>query len=116
MSDGPQMCEAFYRICELANALKVPPLNTHEACWEYQVDERWFIALNGHDVPMKLRGRQQVEVQPFRVYIEYNGWPAGVMDYGGGIIAAGEAANEETFIAALQAATARARQAGGLAS
>lgn len=111
----PQMSECFYRICDLANALGIAPLNQHEACWEYQVDLQWFIALNGHNEPKPLKGRPEIVVQPFRVYVEFNGWPAGILHWGGGIIAAGEAANEDTLIAALIAATARARSAGGSA-
>lgn len=48
----------------------------------------WKIALNGKD---------------FQAKIEFNGWPAGIIDPHGGIIAAGEAANEDTFIAAIEA-------------
>ena len=38
-------------------------------------------------------------------YVEYNGFPAGLLTpMGDGCIAAGEAANEDTFIAALRRA------------
>ena len=35
--------------------------------------------------------------------LTFNGWPAGIIDPMGGIIAAGAAANEDTFIAAIEA-------------
>lgn len=34
------------------------------------------------------------EVPPFGIYLEFNGWPAGVVTPGGGCIAAGGVANE----------------------
>lgn len=48
----------------------------------------WEIALNGKDI---------------RAMIKFNGWPAGIIDPQGGLIAAGEAANEDEFIAAIEA-------------
>jgi len=47
----------------------------------------WEIALNGKEV---------------RASIKFNGWPAGIIDPAGGIIAAGAAANEDSFIAAIE--------------
>ena len=41
-------------------------------------------------------------MQPFHTYIEYNGWPAGVLNpLGEGEFAAGTGANVESFVAAL---------------
>lgn len=100
------MSVAFKRILELGIALKIPPLNTHDGCWEYQVDERWFFAANGHDEPHKISNGPEV-VSPYTVYVKYNGWPAGVLDYSGGCLADGECANEDTLIAALESAIAK---------
>ena len=64
------------------------------------VDDRWVVKVNGH--------REQVEsVPPFSALLEFNGWPAGIIDPFGGTIAAGELANEDTFIAAMEAAIER---------
>lgn len=38
------------------------------------------------------------DVEPFNMHITWGGFPAGTIDPFGGIIAAGEAANEATFI------------------
>lgn len=38
----------------------------------------------------------------YQAKIKYNGWPAGIIDPRGGVIAAGEAANEDAFIAAIE--------------
>lgn len=48
---------------------------------------KWEIALNGEKL--------QAEVK-------FNGWPAGIIDPCGGIIAAGEIANEDSFIQAIE--------------
>ena len=47
----------------------------------------WEIALNGKEL---------------RVMLKFNGWPAGVIDINGGIIAAGGIANEDIFIEAIE--------------
>ena len=103
MSDFP-ICEAFAEIALLADALGVRRINELEGCWEYQVDEQWRFALNGHNTPHDTD--DGVRVPPFSAFVEFNGWPAGIIDPAGGVLAAGDAANESTFIAALQAARA----------
>lgn len=101
------VCEAFEALCELCMALGEAPANKHPDCWECKVDERWSIAFNCHKEP-KRSSLSDVVVQPFNCYVQYNGWPAGVFDPTGGVIAAGEGANEDTFIAALKERTAKA--------
>lgn len=97
---------AIAKVVELGIAAGAAPLNKLEGCWEYQIDARWWIAMNGHKQD-RLATTGEV-VKPFTVYIKYNGWPAGILDFGGGIIAAGEGANENTFIAAIEVALAKA--------
>lgn len=97
-----QVCVAFARIADLGCLLGASPLNKQRGCWEYQIDEHWFIAVNGHKAPTKTKGG--VEVEPYNCYVEFNGWPAGLFTPFGGAIAAGEAANEDAFIKALDEA------------
>ncbi len=47
----------------------------------------WEISLDGANLQAKLK---------------FNGWPAGIIDPRGGIIAAGGVANEDTFIEAIE--------------
>lgn len=95
-----QVTEAFAEIAALAVRLGVIEINKLPGCWEHQVDERWWIAVNGHNEPVECsRG---LKIDPFDCYIEFNGWPAGSLNPAGGIIAAGEGANEDTFIEALK--------------
>ena len=42
------------------------------------------------------------DLPPFHVRLSFNGWPAGIIAAGGGIMAAGEAGNEDALIAALE--------------
>jgi len=98
----PRIITAFDEIAQLAIRLGVVPLNARPGCWEFQVDEHWWIAVNGHRESLKCS--KGVAVEPFNAYVEFNGWPAGSFNPAGGIMAAGEAANEDAFIAALRAA------------
>lgn len=93
---------AFSLIADLAIARNLHPLNKHPDCCEIVVDEHWTLAMNGHREPRKYK---DVTVDPFTAYVEWCGWPAGVLlPTGGGWIAAGSAANEDALIAALKKA------------
>lgn len=97
------------RLAELAMIVGVAPLNKLPGCWEYEVDERWAFAFNGHPEP-KASKYCPAPVLPFSVYVQFNGWPAGVIDPTGGVFAAGDAANEDAFIDAIEEAIARVRK------
>lgn len=101
--------EAFGAVAELCLALDAAPLTKYPACWEHQIDSQWWIACNGHDEKKKCS--REAEVDPFSIYVEFNGWPAGIFNPFGGVIAAGAAANEDTFIAAVKKATEAAQSA-----
>lgn len=101
----PRISEAFMAVADLCLALDDAPLTKHEGCWEHQVDDHWWIAVNGHQEPRLMQKHPTLEpLKPFHAFVEWNGWPAGLMTPTGGCIAAGACANEETFIAALRAA------------
>lgn len=99
--DGRSIPLAIGRIVELAEAIGVKAINNLPGCWEVQVDDRWRIAVNAHTDGRKTESG--VDVPGGHFYVEFNGWPAGLLTFRGGTIAAGEAANEDTFIAALDA-------------
>lgn len=100
------VCEAFVLLAELLIARGVPlPLSDHPGVYELAIDEHWKVAINGHREPGEYAGAR---VEPFHVVVEFNGWPAGFFGPCGGIIAAGELANETTLIEAIKAATAKA--------
>lgn len=63
--------------------------------WQHKVDDTWTIKCNGQET--KVDG-----VPPFSWYIEYNGWPAGILGImGDGVLCAGDGGNEENLRAAL---------------
>jgi hypothetical protein len=83
-------------------------------CWEVQIDEQWFLAVNGHkvetpivaevareDARSALRG---TPVPAFAVFVAFNGWPAAAFRLADDhiLFAAGEAANAKTFVAAIR--------------
>ena len=83
------------------------PLSKHPECWEHQLDEQWRLFWNGHDTPKESSTGSTVPA--FHLYVEYNGWPAGVVPpVGSGWIAAGDCANEDALIAVLEAKLATA--------
>jgi len=71
-----------------------------KGCWERKIGPEWWIAINGHDEAQ--RCSRGVNVSFGHCYVEYNGFPAGLMTPYGGVIAAGRIANEESFAEALQ--------------
>lgn len=113
--DFPPVAEVAAKVAELNKALGAPRACDVEGCWEHQIDEHWFVAVNGHkeEQALKRSNGGGVTVPPFHFYLEFNGWPAGFLTPFGGTMAAGEAANEQTLIAALDAAIAKASGANG---
>lgn len=97
MNDQP-LSSVFWLITELATQLGVSKINQLEGCWVCQVDEQWLLAVNAHPTETKYN---EANVLPFCAWIEYNGWPAGMINPFEGVIAAGEGANEDTLITAL---------------
>lgn len=97
-----KISEAFSEIAELAKVLDVKDIGKLPGCWEYQIDDQWWIAVNGHSEAIECSTGSKVD--PFNCYVQYNGWPAGLFDPYGGTIAAGTGANEDNFIAAIKAA------------
>lgn len=98
--------EAFSEICGLAIRVGAKNIKELPGCWEYEIDGQWWVAVNGHAVPMKCS--HGGDVPPYHAFVEFNGWPAGLVSPAGGTMAAGEGANEDTFIAAVKLARVRA--------
>lgn len=88
------MGEAFFMIVLLAIARNNVP-NAKDRILQLTIDKRWKATLNGHS-------ETRNNIPPFHVYVEYNGFPAGIIGAHSGCIAAGEAANERTLIRALR--------------
>lgn len=95
--------EVFCLAAKLAEKDGVTPLSRLPGPWERRLDKSWTIVLNGHGTPREYKG---MTVPPFQMYVEYNGWPAGLLSPSGGVIAAGESANEHALVEPLKKALA----------
>lgn len=100
----------FERFLEWLTKAGAAPLNGHDGAWLGVVDEHWAVAANGHGTPqdVQIPDVGTVSIAPFTFHVYYNGWPAGILvpALGGfeGEFAAGSAANEDTFMEAIEAA------------
>lgn len=90
VNDMPDIFGLIMEIGEKAGALPVK-----DKVWTLKVNEYWSFKVNGYPEPRE-------GIPGFHAMIEFNGFPAGLIGLNGGIIAAGEAANEDTFIEALK--------------
>lgn len=110
MGERP-IAEAFILVAELAKADGAAPLNARTDCWVRRLDDNWTIAVNGTDRTLECKpdGTMGAGIEPFHMAVWWNGWLAGLLHPYGGVIAAGSAANEESFVAAIRAAIGKAR-------
>ena len=91
----------FILLAKLAEKDGAAHINNLPGCWERQIGKHWWVAINAHGEAKKCT--KGAEVEPINCYVEFNGWPAGVFTPFGGVIAAGDAANEETLTSAIEA-------------
>lgn len=101
MADMP-INEVFSRIIDVLLARGFKSIKDLPACAETKIDEHWEVAVNGHDFPIACS--HGVKVPPFTAYLQFNGWPAGLVTPYDGTMAAGQLANEEALLAALREA------------
>lgn len=94
--------EALVAVVELAGRRGVSNIKALLGCHEMDIDAEWWIAVNGHSEPTECS--RDVTVAPYTVYMERCGWPAGIIDAGGGAFVG--PGTEEAFIAAVRAAAA----------
>ena len=97
------MNTAIEKILELTEALNVQ--NIQGTVWTYQIDDQWFIAVNGQETDAEVKPCESMTatLRPYHFGVWYNGWLAGVLNpMGGGFLAAGTEANEESFCLAVQ--------------
>jgi hypothetical protein len=88
-------------ILSLHERLALPPLTEMPGhIWRHAAGS-WRFVFNGSEADIKDRG---ITIPAFHVYVEYLGWPAGILDpTGQGQFVASALANPDTFCAALDA-------------
>ena len=99
-----KVSRVFALACELGAANGWENISFDPGCKELQIDEHWWLAINPHNEANRCSRTRRRAVPPQSIYFEFNGWPAGIVNSGGGIIALGAKANERTLTAALEAA------------
>ena len=92
-----EMPEVYAKIVDYAKHVGAESINELDGLWEAEIDEKWKVKVNGHNFDVE-------KVPPFHALVFFNGWPAGIFGLDGGFFAAGEAANEDSFIAAVDEA------------
>jgi len=105
MSEERQLVAILDPVLELSQAHGVESIKDLDGAWEIAIDDHWYLAVNGHEEPVTVEpdGMMEVELEPFCFCVWYNGWVAGIFTPFEGEFAAGEAANEHTFVEAIRA-------------
>lgn len=53
---------------------------------------------NGWHLKLNVTKAEADGIPPFGILAKWNGWPAGIIEVGGGVMVAGDAANEDSLI------------------
>jgi len=111
--DQSSIPEVFGLVAELALALGVENIKSRPGLWVHPIDGNWTVAVNAHNEPIVVAPPYcgEVEVPPYSMAIWWHGWIAGMLNAGGGEMAAHPdplGANEDRLIADLKAAIAKA--------
>lgn len=101
-----QISYVFDGVLRVAKAQGVRNIKRLPHGWYYRLDDTWEWIVNGTLEPITVTpsGTMGATVPPFTAAVWYHGWLAGLFSPFEGIFAAGEGANEETFLAAIEAA------------
>ena len=84
------------RIADLANILGVSNIRNLSGCWEYQLSDDWWFAVNGHNESVKTSTGS--DLLPYNCLVEYKGLPAGYFSPFEGVFVFGK---EDDFINAI---------------
>ena len=101
------MTEVFVKVVELGIALGWKSIKDRPGCTEHQVDDEWWFAINPHGEECKCS--KGATVPAGHVYLQFNGWPFGLVNCEEGMCGFGAVANEGVLIEALERATERVK-------
>lgn len=90
---------AFVKLVDWATTKGAQSIKDLPGCWEHDIDAHWWVAINGKGQSTDCS--RQVAVPAYHAYLEFNGFPAGLIAPNGGVLADGSVANEEALLAAL---------------
>lgn len=102
------MAQAGWKVADFPGKILDKLINDHRGS-----GGKWRIIVNGNK-SMRTYGVDgtPVKLTPFSAVIYWNGWPAGIIDMTGGVIAAGEGANEDALIESIKACGVKAQTKG----
>ena len=91
----------FAKVVDLAEAVGVTKISQLAGCWEYRIDDKWSLKVNGH--------REEVDGLPaFHGMATCNEWPASIFSPFSGTVLGG---TEDELLEVLDGAIARAKEA-----
>jgi hypothetical protein len=99
LMQGGDIAEAYLALIELAVAAGARNARDLPGCFEHRIDDAWWMAANAGTAPRL--ASNGMEVPGLSVYVERQGWPAGIIHMQGGTMIAG---TEDELIAACRAA------------
>lgn len=102
LTPAGQISEAWFALIEFGAAAGGRNVAQLPGCFEARIDADWWMAANGATTPRL--ASNGMEVPGLAVYVERQGWPAGIIDMHGGTLLMG---TEDELIAACRAAQAR---------
>lgn len=89
MKETQKICETWYKACEIFADKFGLPL-PQEMLTLGSLETGWGVELNA-------TREKKDDLRAYAMNVWWNGFPAGIIDAGGGVFAAGSLANEETF-------------------
>lgn len=104
-----QTSEAFDKMVQLGLKLGVASIKDLPSAWVQKVDDHWVFAINGHEEDIKVDLPElgmAATITPFNAAVWFNGWLCASLSPFDGVFFSGDAANENTFIEALDRAIA----------
>jgi hypothetical protein len=91
----------FALIAQLADARGIRNLKDRPGCWEVELPDGWYFAVNGHGRDTTCS--KGAAVPPYNAYVEWQGTPCAFINPHGGPFLGGDL-GAEAFCDALQAA------------
>lgn len=99
-----EITRAMLAVVEYCQKKGVTNIRDLPGVYEADVDDDWHIALNGHAENLRVTYLgADVEVEPYKCFVWYRGFPAAYFSATDGVCVAGWV-NEDTFVQALRRA------------
>jgi hypothetical protein len=97
-----KLTTAFCLVSELAGKMGVKSIKDLGKPWEYRIDDKWEIAVNGMNTVQEVKSPKNMgaTLQPYHMAVFHNGWLAALLTPFGGTFLND---SEDEFISAVEA-------------